>query len=68
LQRSTKDASGPYTTVKTISPGIAGSFNDREAWTNEWSSVFYRLVPENGVQPASLGAQSSSLLENKTGQ
>jgi len=60
LQRSITDASGPYTTVKTISPGIAGSFNDREAWTNNWKSVFYRLVPENGVLPANTKTQESS--------
>ncbi len=64
LQRSTNDASGPYTTVQTISPGTVGSFNDREAFTNNWKTVFYRLVPENGIQPAS----SPSSLENKAWQ
>ncbi len=67
LQRSTNDANGYYITVQTISPGTAGSFNDREALTNNWKSVFYRLVPENSIQPASSGKPARAV-ENKAGQ
>lgn len=52
LQRSITDATGPYTTVQTIAPGNAGSFNDREARTNNWKNVFYRLVSENSIKQA----------------
>jgi len=52
--------------VQTVFHGNAGSFNDREAYTNNWKNVFYRLVPESGVQSAFSGKPAS--LENKTGQ
>ena len=51
---------GPLTTVQTISPGSAGSFNDREAYTNNWKSVFYRLVPENTIAAAAAETKKGS--------
>ncbi len=68
LQRSINDVSGPWTTVQTITPGTAGSFNDREAYTNNWNQVFYRIVPETAAQankPSTQSWTSSQALENK---
>jgi len=53
-------------TVQTIIPRTVGSLNTYKAYTNGWKSVFYRLVSENGMPPASSG--KPSLLESKTGQ
>ena len=48
LQRST-NIIGPWTSVQTYSPRSAGSFNDREAYTNSWKNVFYRLMNESSL-------------------